>query len=97
MSRLTIEKVFEAVIALKKQGKKPTNRAIIDYVGYGSFSTLTQLRQSHPEIFVANDDTKRDTEKTDTLTPPQLSRLEARLKAHLEARLAQTKPQNSRG
>jgi len=49
--KLTIEAVQTAISELKEQGKKPTNQLIIDFLGFGSFSTLTQMRKENPNIF----------------------------------------------
>jgi len=51
MNRLNIEIVKQAISELKTKGIKPTNKAIIEHVGYGSFSTLTKLRQQYPRVF----------------------------------------------
>ncbi len=51
MNRLNIEIVKQAVDQLKAKGIKPTNKAIVEQIGYGSFSTLTQLRKQYPSVF----------------------------------------------
>ena len=51
MAQLSVETVKQAVDILKSQGKKLTNRNIVAYLGYGSFSTLKKIRECHPELF----------------------------------------------
>ena len=48
---LNIEVVAQAIEALRNDGVKPTNKAIIEKIGYGSFSTLAVLRQEYPDVF----------------------------------------------
>lgn len=61
MARLTIELVKHAINELKAQGKKPTNQNIIDFIGYGSFSTLANFRKLYPTVFVSILNTVNDT------------------------------------
>lgn len=58
MAQLSPIVVKEAIDTLRDQGKKVTNRNIIDCLGYGSFSTLKKIRESYPEFF---SDTYNDT------------------------------------
>lgn len=55
MAQLSMETVKQAIDILKSQGKKLTNRNIVAYLGYGSFSTLKKIRECHPELFSAVD------------------------------------------
>ena len=67
--RLTVEKVSQAIAELTAQNQKPTNRAIIKYLGYGSFSILSKLRQTHPEIFAITDSQPSDYQFVDRFYP----------------------------
>lgn len=55
MAQLSLETVKQAINILKSQGKKLTNRNIVEHLGYGSFSTLKKIREHHPELFSAVD------------------------------------------
>lgn len=78
MARLTLETVKQATDSLQKQGKKPSNRNIINWLGYGSFSTLKKLREHHPELFYCTDTltVTYDTQKRNDSLEERVSRLE---------------------
>lgn len=79
MARLTLETVKQATDSLQKQGKKPSNRNIINWLGYGSFSTLKKLREHHPELFYCTATltvAKNDTHKADVSLETRVDRLE---------------------
>lgn len=50
-NRLNIDVVKKAIDAIIAEGRCPTNKNIVNYLGYGSYSTLTILRKSHPNVF----------------------------------------------
>jgi hypothetical protein len=80
MARLTFETVKQAIDTLHNQGKKPSNRNIINWLGYGSFSTLKKLREHHPEVFYCTDTlnvAKYDTHKGDASLEARVARLES--------------------
>jgi uncharacterized coiled-coil protein SlyX len=80
MARLTLETVKQATDTLQNQGKKPSNRNIINWLGYGSFSTLKKLREHHPEVFYCTDTlnvAKYDTHKAGSSLEERVARLEA--------------------
>ncbi len=83
MTQLTLETVKLATDTLKTQGLKPTNRKIIDYLGYGSFSTLKKIREHHPELFAPIDTTASttNTPQRDTLLEQRVSSLETSLQS----------------
>jgi uncharacterized coiled-coil protein SlyX len=79
MARLTLETVKQATDSLQNQGKKPSNRNIINWLGYGSFSTLKKLREHHPEVFYCTDTlnvAKYDTHKGGASLEARVARLE---------------------
>jgi len=78
MARLTLETVKQAIDTLHNQGKKPSNRNIINWLGYGSFSTLKKLREHHPEVFYCTDtlNVADDTHKADASLEARVARLE---------------------
>jgi len=78
MARLTLETVKQATDSLQNQGKKPSNRNIINWLGYGSFSTLKKLREHHPEVFYCTDtlNVADDTHKADASLEARVARLE---------------------
>ena len=95
MTQLTLETVKLATDTLKTQGLKPTNRKIVDYLGYGSFSTLKKIRESHPELFTSTDMivSKISTPQRDTLLEQRVSSLEKSLQSIQQ--MLQTLRQNS--
>ena len=95
MTQLTLETVKLATDTLKTQGLKPTNRKIVDYLGYGSFSTLKKIREHHPELFAPIDTTASttNTPQRDTLLEQRVSSLETSLQSIQQ--MLQTLRQNS--
>ena len=93
MSRLTIESVQTAINELKAQGKKPTNKNIVTYLGFGSFSTLAIFRKKYPNVF--NDTIPNTFFNTvtvdDNLVQDLWKQLEPRIKECIQTVLPDTK------
>ena len=91
MARLTIESVRHAINELQTQNKKPTNQNIVSFLGYGSFSTLANLRKAYPEAFGASNpnlpSTVRNTD--DLFVNAVWQRIEPRVDKHVQSVLKQ--------
>ncbi len=47
MARLTKDQVFDAIKMIKKNGDKPTSKLILDFIGSGSFTTITKYLREY--------------------------------------------------